>query len=64
LFGDGQTIKSVRLLFVSLCLVFFSLQSAKAQSLALQRANSMGMGINLSWLENYWNGTKANDFQD
>lgn len=34
------------------------------QSKAWQRANSLGMGVNLSWLENYWNGSQGQDYQD
>ncbi|WP_344979799.1 glycoside hydrolase family 5 protein [Compostibacter hankyongensis] len=35
-----------------------------AQSPAWKRAGAMGMGINLSWLENYWNGTPEKDYRD
>lgn len=35
-----------------------------AQSKAWERANDLGMGINLSWLENYWNGTEDKDYED
>ena len=56
--------KPVRLAFVLLSLSLFIRPAAHAQSIAWQRASSMGMGINLSWLENYWNGSKANDYQD
>ncbi|TAN13893.1 MAG: glycoside hydrolase family 5 protein [Chitinophagaceae bacterium] len=35
-----------------------------AQSLAWQRAKTMGMGIDLSWLENYWNGTPSEGYRD
>lgn len=36
----------------------------RAQSLAWQRANRMGMGINLSWLENYWKGSPGDGYRD
>ena len=35
-----------------------------AQSLAWQRAKTIGMGIDLSWLENYWNGTPSEGYRD
>lgn len=35
-----------------------------AQSVASQRAAELGLGMNLSYLEQYWNGTKARHFSD
>jgi endoglucanase len=35
-----------------------------AQEIAQRRAGQMGMGANLSFLENYWNGTKALHYAD
>lgn len=35
-----------------------------AQSLAWRRAKTMGMGIDLSWLENYWNGTPSDGYRN
>lgn len=35
-----------------------------AQSIAWQRANRMGSGMNLSYLDNYWKGTKEKNFID
>lgn len=38
--------------------------SAVAQTVAQQRATRLGLGMNLSYLEGYWNGTKAKHFSD
>lgn len=38
--------------------------SAFAGDIALRRAESMGPGMNLSFLENYWNGTKDKHYSD
>lgn len=35
-----------------------------AQTVAQRRAERMGLGMNLSYLEGYWNGTKARHFSD
>lgn len=35
-----------------------------SQSLASKRASSMGLGMNLSYLENYWGGSRAYHFGD
>jgi endoglucanase len=35
-----------------------------AQSVAWQRANDMGKGINLSWMEHYWEGTEKENRRD
>lgn len=56
--------RSIRLFFTLTCILFFAYLPGNAQSIAWQRANSLGMGINLSWLENYWNGTAENNYQD
>lgn len=45
-------------------IMFFITSETQAQSIAWQRANSMGMGMNLSWLENYWNGSKGSNYED
>jgi endoglucanase len=37
---------------------------SSAQSLAWQRANKMGKGINLSWMDQRWNGSEAEDHRD
>lgn len=37
---------------------------ATAQSLAQKRAARIGLGMNLSYLDNYWLGTKAKNFAD
>lgn len=38
--------------------------SASAQTVAQQRAARLGLGMNLSYLEGYWNGNKAQHFSD
>ncbi len=45
-------------------IMLFICSYSNAQSLAWQRVNKLGMGINLSWLENYWNGTKEKGYKD
>jgi len=47
-----------------LVLSFFLLQTIFAQSKAWNRHDTFGKGMNLSWLENYWNGTVENGFMD
>ena len=48
-----------------LCVVVaFSGTSVSAQSIAQKRAIRLGLGMNLSYLEGYWNGTKARHFSD
>lgn len=57
--------KHIIVIFISLiALVGLTTGHAYAQSVVWKRANSLGMGINLSWLENYWNGTPENDYRD
>ncbi len=52
----------MRLLFTfSLLLAAASLQ---AQNAAQLRADRLGLGMNLSYLEGYWNGSKARHFSD
>jgi endoglucanase len=46
-------------LILMLCAVF-----AAAQSIARKRASRIGLGMNLSYLDNYWLGTKAKNFSD
>ena len=48
------------LLFVISLLPFV----ASAQGVAQKRAARLGLGVNLSYLEGYWNGTKARHFSD
>lgn len=38
--------------------------SLQAQNVAQQRAARLGLGMNLSYLEGYWNGSKARHFSD
>jgi endoglucanase len=39
-------------------------QFARGQSVALQRVDRLGLGMNLSYLDNYWLGTKEKNFAD
>jgi endoglucanase len=48
--------------FVLILLLSASL--AAAESLAQKRAARIGLGMNLSYLDNYWLGTKAKNFSD
>lgn len=45
-------------------LSLFVLQTIFAQSKAWDRHATFGKGMNLSWLENYWNGTVENGYMD
>lgn len=49
---------------MSSCVLSCPLFPLHAQSVAWKRAEALGMGINLSWLENYWNGTKSDNYED
>jgi endoglucanase len=45
-------------------LVFFAADPAAAQSVAQKRAERMGAGMNLSYLDNWWLGTKEKNYSD
>ncbi len=51
-----------------ICLILFLLMTCHsfgvAKSVADYRARKLGKGMNLSFLENYWKGTKAKKFSD
>jgi endoglucanase len=42
----------------------FGVEFASAQLLAELRANAMGLGMNLSYLDNWWLGTKEENYSD
>jgi endoglucanase len=50
--------------FILLILLIILLKPAIAQTTAWKRANRLGLGMNLSYLEGYWNGNKAVHFSD
>jgi endoglucanase len=45
-------------------ILIFSAQFVAAQSVAQKRAERMGSGMNLSYLDNWWAGTKAKNYGD
>lgn len=47
-----------------LFLLFFVVAPTVAQSTARQRAARLGLGMNLSYLDNFWGGSKARHFSD
>ncbi len=47
-----------------LLILAFAAQFAAAQSVAQKRAERMGVGMNLSYLDNWWNGTKEKKYAD
>ncbi len=47
-----------------LLILIFTAQIAAAQNAAQQRAARMKIGMNLSYLDNFWGGTKAKHFSD
>ncbi len=47
-----------------LTIIIFSVEFNPAQTVAQQRADRMGLGMNLSYLDNWWNGTKEKHFSD
>ena len=49
---------------LTLCLLLLALAPVMAQTTAQKRATRLGLGMNLSYLEGYWNGTKARHFSD
>jgi len=51
-------------LFTLCCLLLYGSVSSQAQTVAERRAARMGLGVNLSYLENYWNGNKAVHFSN
>lgn len=50
--------------FLLLILVIGSQQFARAQNIARQRAERMKIGMNLSYLDNWWSGTKEKNYAD
>lgn len=50
--------------FVLFVLVLVACGLARAQSVAQQRAERLGLGVNLSYLDNWWLGTKEKHFSD
>jgi len=50
-------------IFLFLILVF-GLKAGTAQSVAFERAERLGLGMNLSYLDNWWTGTKAKNYTD
>jgi endoglucanase len=52
-----------RILFI-LTLLIISVGSILAQDVAQKRAATMKLGMNLSYLENWWSGTKEKNFAD
>jgi len=45
-------------------ILLVGVQFAAGQSIAQKRADRMGLGINLSYLDNYWLGTKEKNYAD
>ncbi len=45
-------------------IMFIFATGLNAQDRAAERLGTFGKGVNISWLENYWNGTKANHYSD
>lgn len=56
--------KDIRLLAIITGILLLTVFSVNAQSIAWQRTGKLGMGMNLSWLENYWNGSKKDNYDD
>lgn len=54
--------KRIFLIAILLCLAFISVNAKKTT--AQKRAEKIGLGMNLSYLENYWLGTKEKNFGD
>ena len=54
----------MRFILICLFLLAVNLTSATAQTVAQKRANRLGVGVNLSYLEGYWSGNKAVHFSD
>lgn len=50
--------------FFLLLILIIGAQLAFAQSVAQKRAKKLGLGMNLSYLDNYWLGTKGKHFSD
>lgn len=54
----------VILLVIAVFLQLLATEATLAQTTAQKRAASLGRGMNLSFLENWWDGTKAKDYSD
>lgn len=52
-----------KILFIAI-LMSLSVQSINAKTIAQKRAEQMGLGMNLSYLDNYWLGKKEKNFAD
>ena len=51
-------------LFTIVFLLTLSIAPASAQTVAQKRAARLGLGMNLSFLENFWGGTQSRHFSD
>ncbi len=56
--------KKLSLFILITGIILLDLSQTEAQSIAWQRVGSMGMGVNLSWLENFGQGTAEQHFMD
>lgn len=50
--------------FLLLSIIILVTQFTAAQTIAQKRAERMNIGMNLSYLDNWWNGTKAKNYSD
>jgi endoglucanase len=57
-------LSKMRKILIPFLLLIFSFSQLQAQSIAHRRAETMGIGMNVSYLDNYWQGTKAKHFAD
>ena len=51
-------------LFILFLIFNFNLVNLFAQTVAQKRAATMKIGMNLSYLDNWWNGSKEKHFSD
>jgi endoglucanase len=55
---------SMKKIILTAFLILLSFQAFDAQTIAGKRADKMGLGMNLSYLDNWWLGTKEKNFAD
>jgi endoglucanase len=53
-----------KVIFLFLILTLSSLMIAAQETVAHKRAERLGLGMNLSYLDNWWTGTKAKNYAD
>jgi len=60
----AQVLVSMSKYFILTLIILLAQLSATAQSVAKKRADGLGLGMNISYLDNFWLGSKEKHFSD